>query len=110
MLRRPSLCTDQRMRALDSRKNALETAAFLHRIECVRVGCHLVTNATGHGIYRVLRTDTRIVEASGNGVRLLDLPVCILKQDRITAVQNTRAACRDRCSVLAESGAASAGL
>src|SRR6266540_844750 len=47
----------------------------------------------------VLRPDARVVEPRADGVRLADLPVLVLEEQRARAVQHARDTASDRCPV-----------
>src|SRR4030095_14294863 len=51
---------------------------------------------------RVLGTDTRIVETRRDGMRLLDLAVVVVEEQRIASMQHTGTAVRDGRGRLAE--------
>ena len=86
-------------------------AAFLQRLQrLVVVGA--IRTARGPIVMqqRVLGPDARIVEAGGDRVGLLDLPVLVLQQQRIAALQHAGRAVGERRGVLAEARAAAARL
>src|SRR6185503_11667632 len=56
------------------------------------------------------RSDARVVEARGDGVRLADLPVVVLQHERARAVQHALTAASDRRRVLLRRDAEAAGL
>jgi hypothetical protein len=70
----------------------------------------LVADAADRLEQRVLRADARVVEPGRHRVRLLDLAVRVLQQQRVAALQHARRAVGERGGVLAEATAAAASL
>ena len=98
------------MGGFDRGQDAFGAAALGERVERIVVTDRFVAHAADDLEQRVLRADTRIVEPRGNRVRLLDLTVRILQQERITALQHPRRAVGERGGVLPETAAAATGL
>ncbi len=80
MFRRPCACASQRVCTLERRQDALVLAALAHGAQRLLVASCLVTDPPHRVQQRMLRADSRIVEACGYGVGLLDLSLGILQQ------------------------------
>ena len=76
------------MRGLDGGDNALGAGQMQERIHGLGVRNRHVGGATRTRQPRVLRTDSRIVEAGGNRVRSLRLAVTFLQDERACSVEH----------------------
>ncbi len=70
----------QRVRGFDRRDDPLGTAQQGERVHCLTVGDGAVTRPAGLGKPGMLRPDARIVEPSGNRVRVQGLAIGVLQQ------------------------------
>ena len=105
MLRGVALRAGERVRRFDRRQNSLGGTALRERCERAVVIHRFVFDAADAHQQRMLGTDARIVEAGGHRVRFLDLPVLVLQQQRVAALQDAGRAVCERSRVLAEPGA-----
>jgi hypothetical protein len=110
MFLRPAACARERVRTLECRDDPLGRAALSHGFERFRIGRMLVTHAPEALELAVLRADTRVVQARGDRVCLLDLAMLVLKNDRVAALQHPCATETERGGIVAESGPATARL
>src|SRR5680860_638733 len=110
LLRRDVEHTRERVRRLQRRDDALESAAELERSHRLIVRRRQKFD-TAHVVEPgVLGPDTRIIKSRRNRMRLFDLAVLIHQQIGPIAVQHARPAAGDRCGVLAAVKPVTGGL
>ena len=110
MLSSPTLGACQRMRRLQSRENALESATLSERGECLVIRDGFIPNPSDVVKKRVLRPNAGIIQARGYGMRLLDLSVRVLQQCGVRSVQHARGSVPDGGGMLHIVVAGSPGL
>ena len=76
------------MRRLERGNDALEFTQYLQRFDDDVVADRDVTGPAAFGEVGVFGPDARVVEARRDGVRLFDLTVIVLEQERSHAVQH----------------------
>ena len=98
------------MRGLERREDALQRAQFLECVQCFVVAGRHVLDAAERLQQRMLGSDAGVVEAGGDGMRLLHLAVRVLQDHGVGALQHAGRAGRERRGVLPQPVAGAAGL
>src|SRR5215831_5434061 len=107
---RPPRRTRERVRALERWQDSFELAELPHALERLRIARGLITHATTRRQQRMLWPYARIVEPGRDRMRLLNLAIRVLQQQRVRSVEHAGTAVGDRGSVLTKAGATPAGL
>src|SRR5690606_8128731 len=107
---RPAARAGERVRAFERRQDALGLAAFVEGRERLVVARRHVLHAADALEQRVLGADARIVEPGRDRMRLVNQPVVVVEEHGVVAVQHAGPSGGQRRRVIAERGAAAAGL